>query len=73
MESKFDYNAFKAQHDLHRAVLQLTRTLEESRNEQNQRIFPRVPGQPGPFDALLDELRIARDEDAHPQFDFELH
>jgi len=72
MESTFDFNAFKAQHDLQTAFKELTTNLRASRDEGNARNFPDVQGQPRPFAELLQRLRIEPDEDEAPAFDFEL-
>jgi hypothetical protein len=72
MSSNFDYNQFKAQHELQKAVRALTTTLRESRNAADQLIFPAPPnGQDGPFELMLQALQIEQDAPPVPLFDFE--
>ena len=72
MTSKFDYNSFRVQHELHNVVRSLASHLREARGAHNAQIFPTVQGQPLPFADLLQELRIEETQEVEITFNFEL-
>ena len=71
MSSNFDYNHFKAQHELRKAIKGLTTALREATDDHDDPIFQAEDGANRPFENLLRTLNITDEAAPAAEFDFE--